>query len=107
MSALGHKQTFAVQNGMSALPCIATAKAEFPQKSCPLYPRKRTCAVQLEMSAMGQKRRQPYSIISLARERSEGGTVRTSGLAGDALQSTFPLNCCVASAEFPLPQASG
>jgi hypothetical protein len=23
---------------------------------CPLYPRKRTCAVQLEMSALGQKR---------------------------------------------------
>src|SRR5262249_11425923 len=26
------------------------------KKACPLYPRKRTCAVQLEMSAMGQKR---------------------------------------------------
>src|SRR5262249_43835365 len=25
-------------------------------KACPLYPRKRTCAVQLEMSAIGQKR---------------------------------------------------
>jgi hypothetical protein len=31
MSALGHKQTYAVQNGMSALLPIATAKADFPQ----------------------------------------------------------------------------
>jgi len=28
MSALGHKQTYAVQYGMSALPPIATAKAD-------------------------------------------------------------------------------
>ena len=32
MSALGQKRTYAVQNGMSALPPIATAKADFPQK---------------------------------------------------------------------------
>src|SRR5262245_1613529 len=38
MSALGQKQTYAMQNDMSA------------------YPQKRTFAVQLEMSAMGQKR---------------------------------------------------
>ena len=38
MSALGQKQTFAAQS------------------PCPLYPRKRTCAVQIGMSAMGQKR---------------------------------------------------
>ena len=31
MSAMGHKQTFALQNVMSALPPIATAKADFPQ----------------------------------------------------------------------------
>jgi hypothetical protein len=37
MSALGHKQTSAPQNVMSA------------------YPRKLTCAVQLGMSALGQK----------------------------------------------------
>src|SRR5215831_13929830 len=41
---------------MSALPPIATAKADLPQKSCPLYPQKRTCAVQLGMSALGQER---------------------------------------------------
>jgi hypothetical protein len=28
MSALGQKQTYAMQNGMSALPPIATAKAD-------------------------------------------------------------------------------
>jgi hypothetical protein len=56
MSALGHKQTYAVQYGMSALRLIATAKADIRNQSCLLYPQKRTCAVQLAMSAMGQKR---------------------------------------------------
>jgi len=54
MSALGHKQTYAVQNGMSALPPIATAKADFCTTSCPLYPQKRTHAVHKAMSALGQ-----------------------------------------------------
>ena len=54
MSALGQKQTCAVQRAMSALPPIATAKADFRKRSCPLYPRKRTCALHLGMSAMGQ-----------------------------------------------------
>jgi hypothetical protein len=56
MSALGHKRTYAPQQAMSALPPIATEKADIRTTSCPLYPRKRTCAVQLEMSAKGQKR---------------------------------------------------
>jgi hypothetical protein len=56
MSALGQKQTYAVHKPMSALPLIATAKADSRNTSCPLYPRKRTCAVQLGMSALGQKR---------------------------------------------------
>src|SRR5262245_16535060 len=56
MSALGHKQTYAAQKGMSALPPIATAKADFRKRSCLLCPRKRTCAVQSGMSALGQKR---------------------------------------------------
>jgi hypothetical protein len=54
MSALGHKQTYALHKLMSALPLIATAKADFRKSQCPLYPRKRTCAVQLEMSALCQ-----------------------------------------------------
>ena len=41
---------------MSALPRIATAKADSRKRSCLLYPRKRTCAVQRGMSALGQKR---------------------------------------------------
>src|SRR5262245_60355431 len=41
---------------MSALPPRATAKAKFRKRPCPLYPRKQTCAVQLGMSALGQKR---------------------------------------------------
>jgi hypothetical protein len=56
MSALGQKQTYALQKAMSALPPIATAKANFCKGSCPLYPRKRTCAVRQCMSALGQKR---------------------------------------------------
>ena len=39
-----------------ALPPIATAKADARKRSCPLYPHKRTCAVQTRMSALGQKR---------------------------------------------------
>src|SRR5262245_29076172 len=42
MSALGQKQTYALQQGMSALAPIATAKANFPKNHCPLYPRKQT-----------------------------------------------------------------
>src|SRR5262249_16303812 len=56
MSALGQKQTCAVQPGMSALPLIATAKADSRRRSCLLYPQKRTCAAQQLMSALGQKR---------------------------------------------------
>jgi hypothetical protein len=57
VSALGQKkQTCAPQEAMSALPRIATAKADSRKRSCPLYPRKRTRAVQLGMCAMGQKR---------------------------------------------------
>ena len=41
---------------MSAFPRITTAKADISNWSCPLYPRKRTCAVQSEMSAKGQTR---------------------------------------------------
>jgi hypothetical protein len=34
MSALGHKQTFALQQAMSALHPIATAKADFRKRPC-------------------------------------------------------------------------
>ena len=54
MSALGQKQTYAVHQPMSALHPIATAKATFRKRPCPLYTQKRTCAVQEAMSAEGQ-----------------------------------------------------
>jgi hypothetical protein len=38
MSALGQKQTYAPQKAMSALPSIATAKADSRTRSCLLYP---------------------------------------------------------------------
>jgi len=42
MSALGQKPTYALQQAMSALHLIATAKAKFRKRSYPLYPQKRT-----------------------------------------------------------------
>jgi len=45
MSALGHKRTFAPQHVTSALPPIATAKADFGKPSCLVYPQEQTCAV--------------------------------------------------------------
>ena len=56
MSALGQKQTYAAQKAMSALPPIATAKADSRKRSYLLYPRKQTCALHLAMSAKGQYR---------------------------------------------------
>jgi hypothetical protein len=55
MSALGHKPTYAVQNGMSALPPMPRKRTSANAHVCST-PRKRTCAVQLAMSAKGQKR---------------------------------------------------
>jgi hypothetical protein len=40
MSALGQKQTYAVQQVMSALPPIATAKADMPQMVMSAFPPK-------------------------------------------------------------------
>src|SRR5262245_35978058 len=56
MSALGQKQTCAAHQLMSALPPIATAKADMRKRSCLLCPSKQTCAVHWLMSALGQKR---------------------------------------------------
>src|SRR5262252_2338802 len=67
MSALGQKQTYAAHKLMSALPPIATAKADARKRSCLLYPQKRTCAVQESMSAKGQKR--TSRLIRLSRRR--------------------------------------
>ena len=57
MSALGQKQTFAMQTGMSALAPIPTIKADSHERSCLVYPRKRTNAVQQRMSALPPQKR--------------------------------------------------
>jgi hypothetical protein len=69
MSALGHKQTYALQKAMSAITPIATAKADIGRLSCLLYPRKRTCTVQSEMSAKGHKRTFKSSILAKEKPR--------------------------------------
>src|SRR5262249_22161183 len=95
MSALGRKQTYAVQNVMSALAPIATMKADFRKRSCLLYPQKRTCAVHQLMSALGQKRthapqqKHHYSITSSARASSAGGTVTLPFLEWIAVPAVF------------------
>ena len=57
MSALGRKQTCAVQKAMSALPPTATAKADSRKGACLLYPQKPTCALQRLKSALGETAR--------------------------------------------------
>src|SRR5262249_39536376 len=70
------------------LPSAMVISAHFAVPSaCPLYPQKQTCAVQLGMSAKGQKQTQAppqrgyYSITSLARLCTDCGTVMPSVLA--------------------------
>ena len=72
------------------------SKADIRKRSCPLYPQKRTCAVQTRMSAMGQKRTSPiYSITSSARDSSACGTVRPSAFAVLWLMCSSTLvTCC-------------
>src|SRR5262249_54813237 len=77
MSALGHKQTCAVQNGMSALPPIATSIAFFG------------------MSALGQKGTLPL-VIRSSRLRAciDGGTLMPSALAALRLMTNSNLVAC-------------
>jgi hypothetical protein len=79
------------KQAMSALHPITTAKAKFRNRPCPLYPRKRTCAVQLGMSAMGQKRTFPSFRSMSVYPQSALGQWRTSrhcvALAGSMLLS--------------------
>src|SRR4029079_8331990 len=53
----------------------------YSARTCLHYPRKRTCAAQTLMSALGQKRTSNHSITSSARvSSSDGGTLRLSHL---------------------------
>jgi hypothetical protein len=79
MPALGQKQ-----NVQRTSPCPLWVISRHVQctNPCPLYSQKQTCAVQLGMSAMGQKRTSAvYSITSSARPISVFGTLRPSALA--------------------------
>jgi len=88
MSALGQKRTYAVHQLMSALPPIATAKADFRKSSCLLYPRKRTCSALDHVCygpkadiALGVVSRHSYSMISSAIESTPDGTVSPNAFA--------------------------
>ena len=85
-------------------PPIATAKANFRTRSCPLYPRKRTCAMQLGMSALGliADIRRTYSITSSANKRKDSGIVRPRFLAVFKLTTRLNLvgSCTGSSAGF-------
>src|SRR6476646_9613919 len=95
MSALGQKRTCAVHQPLSALPPIATVKADICPGACLLYPRKRTCAPQQPMSALGQKRTSLiYSITSSAVNKSFDGTVKPSALAACKLITNSYLVGC-------------
>src|SRR5215468_9824839 len=87
MSALGQKQTYAVQKTMSALPPIATAKADIRKRSCLLYPQERTCAVQLQlgMSALGQKRTSRGFVAMSANDPNPTAAIAQSVVSRDAL----------------------
>jgi hypothetical protein len=62
MSALGHKQTCALQQAMTP---NSDREGEIPQKAMSALPRKRTCAAQKGMSALGQKRkRRGFTLLS-------------------------------------------
>src|SRR5215475_234448 len=87
MSALGQKQTYAVHQPMSALPPIATAKADIRTRSCLLCPRKRTCAVQRRMSAKGHKRLCPHSDYEdfVTVSTGSGDRLKSDGIGGKRL----------------------
>ena len=56
MSALGQKQIICAAKSDVRFTPNSDRESGFLQRSCPLCPRKRTCAVQLGMSALGHKR---------------------------------------------------
>src|SRR5262249_54642017 len=67
--------------GHASCPLWVKSRHSRRKKSCPLYPQKRTCAVHLAMSALGQKRTSLYSTTSSARASSNAGTLRPSDFA--------------------------
>ena len=83
MSALGQKQTYAVQNGMSALP------PESGHVRCTS-----ACPLSAKSELMQCSKEDRYSITSLARASSEGGTVMPSTFAVLRLMTSSSLGLC-------------
>ena len=87
MSALGQEQTYASQKAMSALPPIATAKADLPQWSCPLTPEsghvqcKLKCLLRAISGLTQRSKNDRYSMTSSAAISKPGGTVKPSAFA--------------------------
>jgi hypothetical protein len=101
MSALGQKRTYAAQQVMSALPPIATAKADFRARSCALYPQsghvqcKNPCPLWAKSGLMRCNKKDRYSITSSARAIRLGGTVRPSAFAVFRfMTSSYLLGAC-------------
>src|SRR5262245_53581225 len=86
MSALGQKQTYTLQQAMSALHPIATAKATFRNRPCLLYPHVWTCAVQRPMRAFGAEVEVAGCFDRLMRPTCEAGPWPPSGRAYRTLQ---------------------
>ena len=82
MSALGHKRTYAVQQPMSALLSIATAKADYPQNPMSALPPKADMC-----SAQADVRFVPIADVALLCDDLVG--TRKQRVAG--LQSRAPL----------------
>src|SRR5262245_28182309 len=82
LMGLGPKQTYAVQNGMSAL-LPATANADSRKRSCPLYPQKRTyryfLAVPALIGASLCRRHAFAATLHLARSRKTVGEALNVG----------------------------
>ena len=83
MSALGQKRTYAVQQPMSALLSIATAKADFPQKAMSALPPKADmCSATRDVRFVPKADIPPFIRSPRRRDRSAAsGTLRPSALA--------------------------
>jgi hypothetical protein len=87
MSALGQKQTYAPQKRMSALPPIATTKADISNGHVRFTPESghvqctSLCLLWANSGLMQRSKKDRYSITSSARASNVGDTVRPSALA--------------------------
>jgi hypothetical protein len=76
MSALGQKQTYALQQAMSALLPIATAKADLRKKACLLYPKSGRVRCTGRCQLWAKSGHCPYVLsYRLARRRAKAASV--------------------------------